>query len=223
VVIFIALKTTGKQSDDVVVSVAILSEALNHEELINEGKKIPPQASMVHHITNEMIADAPKFHKTQAYKILQKYNTQEHFWVMEESEFVVEMLQKYGFTLQANPIDLLRVSKHLIKECELYSLQFLRYELKLYKKDTQDLGWGALADSYVLRHLYDYLKETVSPKEMVALTTQKVLLEKISFGKYSQRYIEEVVACDLAYVKWMLSLEDLDEDLRYSLQYYLEG
>jgi len=57
---------------------------------------------------------------------------------------------------------------------------------------------------------------------MQNLTFKNVLLEKLEFGKYANRYIEEVVSIDRAYLEWMISnIQDLDEDLKYSINYYL--
>jgi len=51
-----------------------------------------------------------------------------------------------------------------------------------------------------------------------------VLIQKLDFGKYSGRYIEEITMCDRGYLEWMLSnIADLDEDLRYSIERYLSS
>jgi len=48
-------------------------------------------------------------------------------------------------------------------------------------------------------------------------------MQKFNFGKYEGRYIEEISICDRGYLEWMLmNILDLDEDLRYSINYYLE-
>ena len=71
--------------------------------------------------------------------------------------------------------------------------------------------------------LFEYLLNDVSIQQMKDLSLQNVLLEKFPFGKYVGKYIEEIVLSDRAYIMWMLGLEDLDEDLRYSLEYYIRG
>jgi exodeoxyribonuclease X len=44
----------------------------------------------------------------------------------------------------------------------------------------------------------------------------------LPFGKYAKKRIEEIAIKDPAYLKWMVeSLMDMDEDLRYSIEYYL--
>ena len=220
---FLDIETTGVTREDKIASVAIVDEEMELYELINEGKKIPPLASMHNHITNEMIADAQEFHKSDSYDYLQQHNLKQNFCVVANALFVEQMLCSHGLFFEGEFIDVLRVSKHLIPECEQYSLEFLRYELKLYKKEITPLGCSALDDAYKIGHLFEYLLELCSLEEMADLSKKKVLLEKFHFGKYLNRYIEEIVAVDRAYVNWMLSLEELDEDLRYSLHHYMEG
>jgi DNA polymerase-3 subunit epsilon/exodeoxyribonuclease X len=104
-------------------------------------------------------------------------------------------------------------------------LQVLRYELKLYKKEDKDIvSHHALGDAKIVKLLYEYLLEMVSLEEMQSLSFKKVLLQKLEFGKYAGRYIEEIVSQERGYLEWMLhNIVDLDEDLRYSISYYLEG
>jgi len=57
---------------------------------------------------------------------------------------------------------------------------------------------------------------------LVELSFKNVLIQKFGFGKYSGRYIDEISMCDRGYLEWMLgNISDLDEDLRYSIQHYL--
>ncbi len=231
--IFTDVQTTGIETDDVVCSVAALEDEKVFYELINEGKKIPPSASSIHHITNEMIKDKKPFKMTQVYEILQKSNTFENTLIAHNVQFDLKIFAVSGLQWQGDVIDTLKVTKHLIKECEQFSLQFLRYELKLYRQeDALKQKYGikdalcsnnALNDVFVTKLLFEYLLEYATVEKMKELSFQKVLLEKFPFGKYMGKYIEEIVQYDINYVNWMLCLEDLDEDLKYSLEYYLRG
>jgi DNA polymerase-3 subunit epsilon/exodeoxyribonuclease X len=59
---------------------------------------------------------------------------------------------------------------------------------------------------------------------MQELSFEKVLISKFSFGKYKGKYIEEICLNDNSYIQWLLgSATELDEDMRYSLNYYLKG
>lgn len=231
--IFLDLETTGLSSNDKVCSIAILNEKNYTYELVNEGKKIPAEASSIHHITNEMIKDAHKLTQTQAWNFLEVNNSEENIVVGHNIGFDLAILASSGFTWKGKIVDTLRLTKHLLPDCENFSLQFLRYDLKLYRdeyKVSQKYGikdalqaHNALSDAIVLELLYDVLLEMSSLEEMLRLSLQPVLLSKFSFGKYKTRYIEEIAMSDRAYLEWMMGLDDIDEDLRYSLEYYLQG
>lgn len=231
--IFTDMQTTGVEADDLLCSIALLHEETLWYELVNEGKKIPPLASSLHNITNEMIQEKEPFQKTQIYNFLQQNNNIEAVLIGHNVKFYGEKLAKSGLEWKGSVIDTKRVTKHLIPECELFSLQFLRYELKLYRQENRVkhkygikdafCSHNALHDVLLTQILFEHLLEYASVQEMKTLTFQNVLLEKFTFGKYMGKYIEEIVLNDQSYIRWMLNLEDLDEDLRYSLEYYLRG
>ncbi len=227
--IFIDLETTGLESGDKIVSLGIVYEENGETrtiyELINEGKKIPPKASSVHHITNEMIKGKKSFSQSETHRFLQENNGVENVLVAHNVRFDLEKLSSAGLIWKGGIIDTLRVTKHLIPECEFFALQVLRYELKLYKKEEETLcSHHALGDAKTVKSLYENLLELETSEEMQNLTFKNVLLQKLEFGKYEGRYIEDIAANDRGYLEWMLSgIMDLDEDLRYSVNYYLEG
>jgi len=232
--IFIDLETTGLEHDDKICSLATLNASSYLYELINEGKKIPPEASSIHHITDEDIRDKLAFKESQNYKFLQENNNEENTLIAHNVAFEMEKLSSHGLDWKGSVVDTLRVTKHLIPECEFFSLQILRYELKLYRdeKNLQNeygikdamVAHNALSDVLVTRLLYKFLEQECSLEEMQNLSFKKVLMSKFTFGKYKGRYIEEVCLNDSSYVHWLLSnAKDLDEDMKYSLNYYIEG
>lgn len=232
--IFIDLETTGLEANDKIVSIAILNAGSYKYELINEGKKIPAEASSVHHITNEDIKGKVAFKMSEVYKFLKENNSVENTLVAHNIKFDLEKLTAHGLFWQGGMIDTLRVTKHLIPECELFSLQVLRYELKLYKEEENVKSkygikdalnaHNALGDALVSELLFNYLREMADEETMQELSFKNVLLEKFSFGKYKGKYIEEVCQSDVGYARWMLgSATDLDEDVKHSINHYLEG
>jgi len=225
--IFLDIETTGLESKDKVCSIALVvvddSQISKIYDLVNEGKKIPPLASSINHITNEMIKDKPSLLDCEAYKFLSKHNLSTTTIVGHNVKFDLQKLSESGFIFKGNIIDTLRVTKHLIQECEMFSLQFLRYELKLYKTQEDTFSsHHALGDALLVQKLYEYLLNISTKENMVELTNKHVLMQKFEFGKYSGRYIEDISICDRGYLEWMLlNILDLDEDLRYSVNYYL--
>jgi DNA polymerase-3 subunit epsilon/exodeoxyribonuclease X len=234
--IFLDVETTGYEKEDKICSIGALlfndaSCVSCHYELLNEGKKIPAVASAVHNITNEMIQDKKKLRESGVYELLQLHNEEDTTLIVHNAAFVVEMLERSGLKWHGKIIDTQRVVKHSIAECEFFTLEFLRYELKLYKEEEQLktlcgikdalVAHHALSDAVVIKLLYDYLTQELSVEKMHELSFEMVLLQKFPFGKYAGRYIEEIAMQERSYLLWMLSLENLDDDLRYSLEYYL--
>lgn len=225
--IFLDVETTGLDAEDKLCSIGLVGvegdEITTIYELVNEGKKIPPLASSINHITNEMLKSKSKFKDTQAYRFLLAHNNESTTIVGHNVKFDLAMLQKSGFKFMGEVIDTLRVTKHLIPECEIFSLQFLRYELKLYKEEEREYrAHNALDDASVVKNLYNSLLEFGTKDELLELSFKKVLISKFEFGKYSGRYIEEISMIDRGYLEWMLgNIVDLDEDLRYSIEYNL--
>jgi len=233
--IFLDLETTGLEDIDKVCSIGLIAldnNALHVEyELVNEGKKISSKASSINHITNEMLKDKVKLTNTKAYKFLEKHNNENTTIVAHNVKYDLKMLSMSGFKYMGDVIDTLRCTKHLIPECEQFSLQFLRYELKLYKLENQEASTcniqnlsahNAISDALHVKLLYEYLLDISTCRELVELSSKNVLIQKFEFGKYSGRYIEEISMCDRSYLEWMLgNISDLDEDLRYSIEYYI--
>lgn len=237
--IFLDLETTGLEDDAKICSISIIAvESENIKEVfyefINEGKKIPPSASAIHHITNEMITNMPSFKESKAYRFLQENNNPQTTIIAHNVEFSRDRLLTAGYEFSGEFIDTMRVTKHLIPECGFFSLQFLRYELKLYKLEQEAIMaceyqhaiqlHNTFGDIIVMKLLYHYLLDLADREKMQELTKQNVLLELLPFGKYQAQYIEEIASTDKNYLEWVLAnVIDLDDDLRYSINYYLRG
>jgi len=235
--IFLDLETTGLEYEDRICSIGILAvqaqeKAVAMYELVNEGKKISAKASSIHHISNEMIASKDLFTKSEIYKFLQTHNRAETTIVAHNVNFAMQMLFHSGYEFKGKLVDTLRVARHLIPESESYSLQYLRYELKLYKEEPKLLqslqheeafiAHHALSDACIVKLLYELLSSLAPADTFYELSHKYVLLQKFDFGKYAGRYIEEIAMNERSYLEWMLyNIKDMDEDLKYSIEYYL--
>ncbi len=230
--VFLDTETTGLELSDRLCSLGLVYNDETHYELINPLKKVPPSASAIHHITNEMLKEAPVFALSQGERKLKELNKVENILVSHNAPFDLGMLQKEGVTWQGGVIDTLKCSKALMDDLDGYSLQFLRYELKLYRTEVEffdDHGveifpHHALSDALHAKMIYEYLLEMAEEEELIALSQSRLLLSKLPFGKYAKKQIETIALKDPMYLKWMLrSLMDMDEDLRYSIEYYLRS
>lgn len=240
--IFLDTETTGVESQDVICSIALVAEDAKNlstcHDLVFEGKKIPPEASAIHHITNEMLQGKSALKESKSFAFLQEHNLKTTTIIGHNVLFDLEKLMACGFVFQGDIVDTLRCSRHLMSECDAFSLQFLRYDLKLYKQEKElfmacgiDIdantplqGHHAIVDAVVVKLLFETLLELAPLEELKRLSHEKVLLQKLSFGKHRGKFIEEIAMSDRAYLEWLLAKGvDLDEDLRYSIDYHLQG
>ena len=231
--IFLDLETSGLEEKDRICELALIVEdeegLRTTSSLCKSSKKISVEAMSVHHITNEMIKDVSVCQKTEPYKSLEENNKNENILIAHNINFDLLMLEKEGFKSQYQVIDTLRCVKALIPECEQFKLQFLRYELLLYKEEaalaqTLDLklqAHRAQSDALHTKLLYEVLLQYATLSQLIEISSKPVLMQKLLFGKYSGKYIEEIVDSDPSYLHWMLSLDDIDEDLAYSIKHYI--
>ncbi len=232
--IYLDVETTGLARKDricAVGAIAVENEVVSLcEALIHPQQKIRPDSMMIHHITNEAVEKKPSFNDSLVSAWLHERNQSTQTLVVHNSIFELQMLQKEGFVWQGEVIDTLKCVRHLIPDCEQFSLQFLRYELQLYRQEeavAEALGitirpHSALSDALHVKLLHEYLQELADNATLLTLSTTPVLIQKFHFGKYKGRYIEEIAMQDRGYLAWLLQqLDESDEDLRYSIEYYL--
>ena len=237
-IIMLDTETTGNKEEDRIcqLSYLVMNENLEIEEIHNELVKPPLpisyEAMAVHHITNEMVEDKPQIKHTDAYKRLKELNSPENLIVIHNAKFDLDMLKKEGFNSFFKLIDTFRILKHLLPEGK-FSLQYNRYALGLYKKEKDICkkynieinAHDALGDVIVLGLLFEYIIRNFDKtfKELIELTTKPVLHDKFYQGKHKFEKIKDVLIKDPDYIEYMLSLTDLDPDVKYSIEHHLEN
>lgn len=230
--VFLDTETTGLELKDRICALGLLCEGTTVFELINPCRKIPPSASAIHHITNEMVKESPNFAQSLSGEKLHLLNTSDNILVAHNAPFELSMLQKEGIAWQGKIIDTLKCSKALMDDLEGYGLQFLRYELRLYRDEKRVFEeYGVclsphhpLSDALHTKMVLEYLLELSDLDNLIDISKSHVLLSRLPFGKYAKKRIEEIALKDPGYLRWMLeSLMDMDEDLRYSINYHLNS
>lgn len=232
-IVLLDTETTGAKEEDRIcqLSFLVVNEALEIEE-VHDTYVMPPlpigfEAMAIHHITPEMIMHAPRIEETKAFERLHELNTPENIMVIQNAKFDLEMLFKEDFENRMRLIDTFRCIKQINPEGR-HGLQYNRYALGLYKKekalsDKYDItlqAHDALSDVIVLKLFLDYLLEHKTLEELITLTLEPILYSRFYNGKYRREEIKEVAIKDPDYINFMLGLENLEFDLRYSLNYW---
>ena len=240
--IILDTETTGVGETDRVIQLGFIVLGTKPVEVHNEfnSSDVPISfgAMEVHGITPDLLEGKPTCTETSAYTRLLELNTNENYLIIHNAPFDIKMLEKEGFETQMKVIDTLRVAKHVLPDEEAHRLQYFRYKMDLYKEEEKEaaaLGivvkaHDAIGDVLVLKLLLSKLRVVVQgafPSEnpvekMVDLTNTPILVKTFRFGKHKGKELAEVAREDAGYLRWMLSsMETLDDDLRYSINYYL--
>jgi DNA polymerase III epsilon subunit-like protein len=222
--IFLDTETTGTGSNDRLCQIAFkIKGGYTVNELFNPGMPISIDAMTVHHITNEMVLDKPAFRDSEiCSKLRDLVNSDVYVMVAHNAAFDVDMLKKEGIEPK-NVICTLNLAHYFDKKCGIpkYGLQYLRYYLKL---NVDAVPHTALGDILVLEALFNriYYKAVIefgddAVSKMIEVSKNPVLYRRMPFGKHKGLKMEEV---PLDYLQW-LSGTDLEEDLRYMIERYL--
>jgi len=218
-------ETTGNKEQDRIIQVGAMivhskDEIEVFDELCLAPVPISIEAMEVHNITPDIIADKGLYDE-----------------IAHNISFDLAMLEKEGFQNNYTLIDTLRCAKHLIPDSPSHRLQYLRYALEIYQTEQTEadkLGitikaHDAIGDVLVMKLLLSKLVRLaqenyagVNPMQKLAeLTQTPVMMKTFKFGKYKDREIAEIINADRGYIKWMRGNMDLDEDMEFTLDYYL--
>ncbi|MCE9585241.1 hypothetical protein K8Q94_01290 [Candidatus Nomurabacteria bacterium] len=233
-IIFFDTETTGNTAEDFICQIAYKSAEEQFSAMYKPPKRIPPEASAVHHISNKMVEDKVSFSESPDYKkIKELFENEHHVPVAHNAVFDLTMLARENI----NPnkfICTLRVARALDPEgkIEKYNLQYLRYLLGI---EIEAQAHDALGDVLVLEKLFERLKhklieqnnvsEDEAISEMIEISSHPSILRTFPFGKYVGKNVEEVAKIDRGYIEWLLAQkkqsEGMEEDWIYTLEHFL--
>ncbi|MDB4983852.1 MAG: exonuclease RNase and polymerase exodeoxyribonuclease, partial [Patescibacteria group bacterium] len=241
--IFLDTETTGIGQDDRLCQLAFISKVdgeiiETYNELFNPGRKIPPEASAVTHITNKMVDDKPAFKDCDDFLRIKDLLEQENsVMVAHNAKFDLGMLAHENIHSK-NYICTLKVARYLDADGKIprYNLQFLRYFLEM-EIDAQ--AHDALGDIKVLCELFPRLYKSMAkelgievaeddtccdPKvleKMFEISSKPSMVTTFMFGKHVGKKVADVAATDKGYLQWLLEQKkqnpDEEEDWIYTL------
>lgn len=217
------------------------------DELCSSSVEIKIPAMAVHGIRQDKIDNKPIFKETNFYKMISQNNSPENYLVAHNLDFDKAMLEKEDFVNSYSLIDTLQCAKHLYKLGEEingyklpnYQLQTFRYILLSEEDEIQEAdkygveikAHDAIGDVLILKLFFRALAKKVRDelkikslesimKTLVELTAKPVVIEKMTFGKFKDQYIVDIVKDDknIATLKYYLdTYTNLDKNLKHTL------
>jgi len=220
--IFYDTETTGIRADrDRVIEIAAYDPVNNatFEQLVNPGCPIPPEATAIHHISNEMVASAPTFDTVsqefskfcEGNVVLIAHNNDAfdyHFLKNEFARCNKEMPQW-------NFLDSLKWARRYRKDLPRHTLQFLR---EIYGIEANN-AHRALDDVIVLHKVFSYMTDDLSIEEIYTLINRPRELHHMPFGKHQGMPIKNLPK---DYVRWLADNGALDKAENSELKTSLE-
>ena len=215
------LETTGISPDDAVVEIAAVD--LVGREIVIIGsdlvrpRTIPPQASAVHHITDDDVGHCRSLEDHLPIYVDTFHEADVDVFACHNWRFDAQWL---GDKLDGRPaICTYKCALRVWPEAPAHNNQTLRYWLR--PKGLSPLlassAHRALPDAYVTAFLLRELLELATMEELIAWTVQPVLLPRITFGKHRGCAWNEV---PVDYLTWVAEKSDLSEDVKFTADHY---
>lgn len=179
--------------------------------LVDPGREIPPEASAIHHITDDDVRGKLKWNQVHgAIGSLQKCD----YYAAHNAKFDRDFTRLPGQWICTR-----KVATRLYPHAPAHSNQVLRYWLQLEVCDEAKgiMPHRALHDAFVTAALLVRLLHDVDIEQAVAWSNEPCLLPRVPFGKHKGA---EWSAVPKDYLRWCLG-QDMDEDVKFTCTHWL--
>lgn len=203
--IFYDTETTGVRSEkDRIIEIAAFDPLNNtsYESLINPGSPIPPEATAIHNISDDMVANAPSFKEVavefckfcEGDVVLIAHNNDAfdyHFLKAEFNRANIEM-PSWKF------LDSLKWARRYRCDLPRHTLQFLR---EIYQIEANN-AHRALDDVVVLHKVFTSMTDDLHIEDVFTLLNRQRTLHHMPFGKHQGVPLKNLPK---DYIKWLLA------------------
>ena len=201
--IFYDTETTGVRSDrDRIIELAAFDPVNNKtfEMLINPGCAIPPDATAIHNITNEMVASAlpfaevvPAFHEFCSGDVVLIAHNNDAFDV----HFLRQEYSRASMTMpEWKFLDSLKWARRYRQDLPRHTLQFLRESYGIQANNAH----RALDDVIVLHQVFSNMTDDLPIDVIYKLINRPRQLQHMPFGKHQGVPLKQVPG---EYVQWL--------------------
>jgi DNA polymerase III subunit epsilon len=209
--IYYDTETTGTRFEkDKIIELAAFDPILDRTfvQLIHPGFPIPPEATAIHGITDQMVESAPSFKEVggafkefcQGEVVLIAHNNDAFDRPFLESEYKRAELSVPLFTF----IDSLKWARKYRPDLPRHTLQGLREVYKI----SANQAHRALDDVLVLHQVFAKMIDDLSIETVMQLLSQSTQVKRMPFGKHQGKALSEIPR---DYVRWLKESGALDK------------
>ena len=182
-----------------------------HRSLINPESEISPIASGVHGITAADVADAPTLTEFMGGRFLDTNTVMIGHNIAFDIRFV-----KPEFGL-LDDLCTLKLARIIYPDAPDHKLQTLMYYLGLPVAGKHNALDDVMTCYYMIKHMMS--TANLSLQGLYNLAKTPIIIDKMPFGKHKGVALNKL---PINYVEWALKLDNLDDNLRYSLERLLK-
>lgn len=203
--IFYDTETTGVKADrDRIIEIAAYDPILNRsfERLVNPGCPIPPDATAIHHITDEMVASSPNFAAIGAEfaefcsgEVVLIAHNNDNFDIL----FLKQEFSRHSLAMpEWKFLDSLKWARRYRPDLPRHTLQFLR---EIYQIPANN-AHRALDDVIVLHQVFSFLTDDLTMEEVYGLLNKPRQIQHMPFGKHQGQPLSQIPK---TYIQWLAS------------------
>lgn len=204
-------ETTGiKIGKDRIVEIAAYDPEQDRKfcTFVDPECPIPPEATAITHITDEMVQGAPKI--AEALKMFVDFCGTDVVLIAHNNDsfdqpFMAAEFQRAGMAMpQWTYLDSLKWSRKYRRDLPKHGLQFLREAYGI----EQNSAHRAMDDVIVLYQVFSKMVDDLSMKKILELLSETPGIVRMPFGKYAGKPLADVPK---DYVSWLKEKGALDK------------
>lgn len=216
--IYYDTETTGIRSDkDRIIEIAAYDPVLDRtfEKLVNPGCPIPPDATAIHHITDDMVANAPSFAQIGAEFV--EFCSGDVILIAHNNDgfdvhFLRNEFQRHSLEMPSwKFLDTLKWARRYRPDLPRHTLQFLREMYGIAANNAH----RALDDVVVLHQLFSHMLDDLSIDDAFGLLNVPRIVRHMPFGKHQGMPLNQVPR---SYLQWLASSGTLDKQENLGLK-----
>lgn len=182
--------------------------------LIDPQRPISPSAMGVHQITDAMVADAPTLEEFLFEVLDDPFGGERPVVIIaHQAAFDYKFVKPY-ISNPGGKLCTLKMARMIYPDCDNHKLQTLRFHLGLeVSRDAHSAAGDVEVTANLLRRMCHDTEQNIHALFEVA--SQPTIVKKMTFGKHKGKLVSALPA---DYIDWLLKLDNLDENLRYTLE-----